>query len=122
MSKNRLAGTIYFKVDGQQHSAKGSWTYNLGKPKRTTITGPDRVHGYSEMPKAPFIDGVITDSADLDLAALQTLDAVTCTLELANGKTIILRDSWYVADGDVTTESQEIQARFEGLSAEEMKP
>ncbi len=27
---NRRAGKIFFKVDGAQHDAKGSFTYNLG--------------------------------------------------------------------------------------------
>ncbi len=120
MSKNRRAGKIYFKIDGAQHDAKGSFTYNLGGEKRETLTGSDGVHGYKSMPQAPFIEGAITDNAELDVAEMQALDEVTVTLELANGKTIILRDAWYVADGDVTTEEAEIQVRFEGLSAEEM--
>jgi len=119
--KNRRAGKIFFKVDGRQHDAKGSFTYNLGGEKRETIVGSDGVHGYSAMPMAPFIEGVITDSADLDVAATKALDGVTVTLELANGKTIILRDAWFVSEGDVTTENAEFQVRFEGLDAEEMK-
>jgi len=117
---NRRAGKIFLKIDGAQKDAKGSFTYNLGAEKRETIVGADTVHGYTSMPKAPFIEGAITDSGSLDVAALQALDGVTVTLELANCKTIVLRDAWYVADGDVTTEQAEIQVRFEGLSAEEM--
>lgn len=117
--QNRRAGTIYFKVDGAQYDAKGSFTYNLGSPKRETILGADRVHGYKEMPQAPFIEGEITDRGDLDVAALQAVDDATVTLELANGKTIILRNAWYAADGDIGTEDANIQVRFEGHQAEE---
>lgn len=118
---NRLAGTIYLKINGEQYDAKGSFTYNLGLPKRNTIVGADRVHGYSEEVRAPFIEGEITDSSKLDLQALQSLDGVTVTLELANGKVIVLRDAWYAADGDVQTQEANVQVRFEGRSAEEMR-
>lgn len=79
------------------------------------------MHGYKGMPRVPFIEGEITDRGNLDLAAFQALTDATITLELANGKTVILRDAWYSADGDVGTEEANIQVRFEGLSAEETR-
>lgn len=118
---NRRAGQIYLKVDGVQHSAKGSFTYNLGGDKREAIVGADGIHGYKSTPKVPFIEGEITDDADLDLAALMDLDGVTVTLELANGKVVVLSDAWYAADGDAQTEEANIQVRFEGKRCEETK-
>lgn len=117
---NRRAGTIFFKVDGAQYDAKGAFTYDLGAPKRDPIVGHDKVHGYKELPKVPYIAGEITDRADLDVRKLHELDGVTVTLELANGKTIVLRDAWYAGDGTGSTEDANLQVRFEGLSAEEM--
>lgn len=121
MPTNRVSGLLYVRVDGVQRNAIGNWTYNLGSPKREAVVGMDRVHGYKEMPQVAFIEGEITDQKDLDLAALQALEDATLTLELANGKTIVLRDAWYAADGDVGTENANIQVRFEGLSAEESR-
>jgi len=118
---NRRAGTIFLKTDGVQHDVKGSFTYNLGSPKRTAILGHDGVHGYSELPQTPFIEGEITDRADLDLAALEKLDNATVTLELANGKVIVLREAWFASEGDVETEAANIKVRFEGKSAEEIR-
>jgi hypothetical protein len=117
---NRRSGTLYFKVDGAPYSAKGSFTYNLGASKREAIVGADAVHGYKEMPQTPFVEGEITDSADLDVKTLLNLDGVTVTLELANGKVILLRDAWYAGDGNIGTEEANIQIRFEGISAEEI--
>lgn len=117
---NRRAGVLYLKIDGAQHDARGSYTYSLGPPKREAIVGADGVHGYKEMPQVPYIEGEITDARDLDLAALQALTESTVTLELANGKTVVLRDAWYAADGTVGTEQANVQVRFEGLSAEEI--
>jgi hypothetical protein len=116
----RVGGTLFVKANGEQLRAKGSWTYNIGQPKREAIVGADQVHGYKEMPQAPFIEGAMTDSAELDLSALLNTKDATCTLELANGKVIVLRDAWWAGDGNVTTEEGEIAARFEGISGEEV--
>jgi hypothetical protein len=119
-SPNRRAGTIFFKVDGQQYDAKGNFSYNLGSEKREAIVGSDAVHGYKATPQAPYIEGEITDRAGLDLKALQALDDVTVTLDLANGKTIVLRNAWFAAEGKVQTEEGNAEVRFEGRSAEEI--
>jgi hypothetical protein len=118
---NRRAGRLYFKTDSTQHDAKGSFSYNLGEDKRDGIVGTDGVHGYKTTAQIPFIEGAITDRKDLDLKTLLNLDGVTVTLELANGKTVVLRDAWWAGEGTVTTEEAEIPVRLEGISAEEMK-
>lgn len=117
---NRRAGVIYFKISGALQEAKGEFTYNLGKPKRTAIVGADSVHGYSEEPQVAFIEGAVTDRADLSLATLLAMDGELVTLELANGKTVSLRDAWYASEGSVKTKEGEIPVRFEGKSAEEV--
>lgn len=117
----RIGGTIEFKIDGEIYNAKGSWTYNLGRGKRETIVGADGVHGYKEMPQVPYIEGVITDRGDLSIDTLLKLVDATAMLQLANGKIIVLRDAIFAGDGNVTTEEGEIEARFEGVSAEEVR-
>lgn len=120
MPRNRRVGLLYFKVDGTQYNAKGNFTYNLGNDKREAVVGADRVHGYKVMRQVPFIEGEITDSGDLSLATLQNLDESTVTLELENGKSIVLRDAWYAHEGTGGTEEGGIPVRFEGYSAEEV--
>jgi len=118
--KNRRAGIIYLKVDGEVFDAKGNFTYNLGNPKREGIPGADRVHGYMEKVQVPFIEGEITDSQTLDLGRLQNITDATVTLELSTGQTVILKEAWYSADGDGNTEEGNIQVRFEGMSADKV--
>lgn len=120
MPNNRRSGALFVKVSGRQYDAKGNFTYNPGSPKRDAIVGPDRVHGYKELPQVPYIEGEITDASDLDLVVFTTLKDETVTLELANGKVFILRDAWYAAEGNVQTEEANIQVRFEGMSGEEV--
>ena len=117
---SRIGGTIFFKADGVQYKAKGNWTYNLGNPKREQIVGADGVHGYSEKPQVPMIEGAITDDATLDVSLLQNLVDADVILELANGKTVAMDRSAYTADGDITTDEGEIQVRFEGFNAREV--
>lgn len=116
-----IAGLLELKVNGEIQNAKGNFTYNLGKLKREAIVGPDRVHGYKGLPQAPYIEGEVTDRSDLNVEALLDIDDATITLSLANGKVIVLKEAWYAADGDVGTEEANIQVRFEGMSAEEVR-
>lgn len=121
MSSQRRGGIIQVQVGGVVYDAKGAWTYNLGKPKREAIIGSDGVHGYKETPQVAFIEGEITDRGSLNLKTLVTLTDTTVTLELANGKVIVLRSGWYAGEGTGNTEEGNIACRFEGMSADEVQ-
>lgn len=116
----RRGGTIAVKADGFVFLAKGEFSYNLGRPKRDPVIGSDGIHGFKETQQPAFIEGAITDDGTLDLAKLVTTTGATVTLELAIGKVISLRDSWYAGDGTGKTEEGEIPFRFEGARAEEI--
>lgn len=117
----RVGGILFFKVDQELFQAKGEFTYNINPVKRESVVGVDRVHGFKEEPAVLFIEGAITDSDELDLQDFQAIRDATITLETANGKVIVLRDAFYAADGDVTSSEGEIQVRFEGLGADEVR-
>ena len=120
MSNNRISGIIYFKVNGEQIRAAGSFSFGLGKHQREAVVGHDGVHGFKEIPTIPFIEGETTFDVDLDLDRLAEMDDVTVTLELSNGKTVVLRNAWFVNKDGLTgsTEEGKIPVRFEGKSAE----
>lgn len=117
----RVGGLLFLKVDGELFQAKGEFTYNINPVKRESVVGVDSVHGFKEEPKVVFIEGAITDSDELDLEGFQAIRDATLTLELANGKVIQLRESFYAADGDVTSSEGEIQVRFEGITGREIR-
>lgn len=117
----RRGGIIYLKIDGAIYSAKGSYTYNIGTPKRDAIVGATAIDGYKEVPQIPFIEGEITDNPNVDLQALTTAENATVTLELANGKVIMLREAWYASEGTGNTDEGNIGVRFEAISGEEIK-
>lgn len=117
---SRRAGIIFVRVDGGQLDAKGAFTYNLGAPKREAIVGSDAVHGFKETPQVAFIEGKVTDRGSLSVAALTAIEDSTVTLELANGKVVVLHGAWFAADGQAETGDGEINVRFEGDFAEEI--
>jgi len=117
----RRGGIIFVKIDGEIYNAKGSFTYNLGKPKRDAIVGADAIHGYKEVPQIPFIEGEVTDEPTMDLEKLVTAENATVTLELANGKVISLREAWYAGEGTGNTDEGNIGVRFEAKSGEEIR-
>lgn len=121
MANDLRAGIFYLKVNGTMHDAKGAFTYSLGLPKRETIVGADGPHGFKTTPQVPYIEGEITDARDLDLKKLCETVGATVTLELQNGKVIVLREAAYCGDGKVQTEEGNIVVRFEGKSAEEVR-
>ena len=121
MANRRVGGIIFVKVDGQLFNAKGAFDYNLGVLKREAVAGQDAIHGFKEVPQVPMIEGTITDDSDLNLQSLLETRDATVTIELANGKVIVLQEAWYAADGNVNTEEGEVEVRFEGISATEIK-
>jgi hypothetical protein len=120
MASQKRAGIISMKANGLIYNAKGNFQYNIGQPKREAIIGSDGVHGYKETPQVSFIEGEFTDTSDLDLQALVTMDNATITLQLANGKIIVLQNAWYAHEGTVGTEEANIGVRFEAINGEEV--
>jgi hypothetical protein len=118
---SRVAGLIELKVDGNIYLAKGNFTYNIGKPRREAVVGADTTHGFKETPQVAFIEGEITDRSDISIEELVSITDATVTLRLGNGKTIVLRNAWYAAEGTFNTEEGNGQVRFEGKSGEEIR-
>lgn len=119
----RIAGTCFLKINGEQVPLKGSFSFGLGRSTREGIVGPDRVHGFKELPTVPFIEGQITNTYEINLDSLSKLTEETIILELANGKIIALREAWSVNPDGLKGDTEEgaVDVRFEGLSAEEVR-
>jgi hypothetical protein len=116
----RIAGLLQVKVDGQIYDAKGDWDYDLGDPKAEAVIGSNGVQGYKETPQVPYLEGKFTDRGTLSVKALAAIRDATVIAELANGKTIVLRNAWYATNAKVNTAEAEIDVRFEGMSGEEI--
>lgn len=116
---NRIAGTANLTVDGKTYLLAGDFEYNPSKVTRTTLTGQDTVHGYSEMPRPGSISATLRDAGGLRVSDLNGMTNVTIVAELANGKVIIGRNMWTVEDQNAKSTDATIETRWEGPSVTE---
>lgn len=116
---NRLAGIAYLTVDGANYMLAGEFAYNVSKVTRETLTGQDRVHGFSEKPNPGSMSASIRDAGGLSVASFNAMTNVTVTVELANGKTIIGRNMWTVESQEVKTTEATFEVKWQGFSVEE---
>lgn len=119
-SRNRVGGVIELLVNGTRYSARGNWTYSAAESMREAVVGADRVHGFTEKPTVPYIEGELTDRGDFDLAEAAGLADGTVVLRLANGKGKVLRNAWAAGEWVGNTEEGNVSVRFEGLSIEDV--
>jgi hypothetical protein len=120
MASRRIAGVAYIFVDGQQYPLRGDLKVSVDTLEREGVAGQDGVHGFTEKPRVPWIEGAISDLGGLSLVALQQMEDVTVTAELANGKVYVLRNAWTSAAREFDAAEGQATVRFEGMSAEEM--
>ena len=115
---NFKTGFFHLRVNGKGYSAKGNFKYNLGKPKNEALLGSDgSVVQIKQTAQVPFIEGEVYDRPDQDLATVLQLNGGTATLELSNGKVVILRNCYYAGSGDVGTDEGNVTFRLEAFSA-----
>ena len=119
-SPNRVGGIINFTIDGNQIFARGNFKVTPGTVKREGIAGQDGVHGYTEMPIVPGIEGDLTTVQSQSLAALEGITDSTITAQLANGKTYVLSQAWTEAAFEIDTAEGKFGAKFQGMSCDEV--
>ncbi|MHB9833824.1 phage tail tube protein [Paraburkholderia terrae] len=112
---NRIAGVATVTVDGVQYMLEGELEYSPVTTKRETKKGQDAVHGYSEMPEAPYISGTFRDSGQITVALFNQMTNVTVAAKLANSKLVIGRNMWTVGDLAVKTQEGTMDIRWEGF-------
>jgi hypothetical protein len=112
------AGTASLSIDGVPYDITNT-AYFANVVKRETLKGQNAIHGFKEMPEAPYISGTIRDAATLSLAALNAMRNVTVTLTLANGKTVSGDGMWSTDLEEVETEEGTFKVKFEGYTVEE---
>ena len=118
---NRIAGTLYFKADGVNYLAKGSFNVKVTPSQREGIAGLDGVHGHKETPQVPYIEGTFSTEPGFSVDDLHGRDDATVTVELANNTAFVLRNAWFAGDGEINADEGEITGRFEGMSGEQIQ-
>ena len=116
---NRIAGVCYVKVDGAQLAARGNWMVNPLTIKRAGIAGQDGIHGYSEEPTVPFIEGDVSTMVEGRVEDLTEVTAATVQIDLANGTSYVLREAWFSGDLSINAKDGSYKVRFEGVDCVE---
>jgi hypothetical protein len=117
---NRLAGVASITVGGVNYLLQGELSYSPSTVMRDTLAGQDQVHGYKEMPVAPYISGTLRDTNNLTVQDFNQMTNVTVSLSLANGKSIVGRNMWCVKVQEVKATEATFEVRFEGQSVTEV--
>jgi len=118
----RVAGIAYVLVNGDQLPLRGNFTISPSALERTGIAGQDYVHGFSELPRVPYIEGDITTIPGLSLDAFEAMVNVTVQADLANDSTYVLREAWCRSAHEINARDGQVRVRWEGVSCDEMLP
>jgi len=118
----RIAGIAFLKVDGDLYPLRGNFTVSPSPTERAGIAGQDYVHGFSELPRVPYIEGDVSLVPELSMEAVASIVNSTVTAELANGKTYVLREAWCRSAFELNTREGQTRVRFEGVSCDEINP
>ena len=115
----RIAGVAYLKVDGVQYALRGNFTVSPSLLERQMLAGQDGVHGYTEMPRVPFIEGDISLQPGFSLTDAEAITNSTITAELANGSTYTLVNAATTAAYSINTKEGLTHIRWEGMNSNE---
>ena len=118
---DRIAGIGSITVDGTQLALRANLTVSPSPIEREGLAGQDRVQGFREMPRVPYIEADISVTKDLNVSSLDTQTDVTVVAGFADGRIWVLRNAWYRPPSDVNTHDGLFRARWEGLSCGEIQ-
>lgn len=110
----RIAGTTYFKIDGDQLSLTGGIEVPLNTLIRDDVIGLDGSIDTKETFKAPYIKGTFKVPKDFPTDKVTTAMNMTVTAELANGMVYVLREAWLSGEASFNAEEGTADLEFHG--------
>lgn len=82
----KIAGTTYFKIDGQQLSVTGGIEVPMNTKVRDDVIGLDGSVDYKETSRAPYTKVTAKVPKNFPVDKITSSDVMTITSELANGQ------------------------------------
>ena len=119
---NLIAGIGILTVDGIQMALRANMTVSPDSVEREGIAGQDRVQGYRELPRVPYIEAELSlqQSQVITDLALQIVGDSTVVSLLADGRTFQLNQAWYRGATEIASQEGQYRVRFEGMSCFEI--
>lgn len=110
----KVAGTCYIKVDGDQLTVTGGVEVPLSKYKRETI-----IKGYfKEEDLTPFVKVDVVKTPRFPMAKLQNNTNMTITVEFKDGSSYVLSGAYLVDEVKVTGDDGKVSLNFDGIAGD----
>lgn len=106
----KVAGTVYFKVDGEQLEVTGA----AEAPTTSTTRESLRPGYFSETDRVPYVKVDALFVPSFPLKKLQDATDMTVTVEFKNGKTYVLSQAYQVGEPVLTGDDGKVQLQFDG--------
>ena len=110
----RIAGTCYFKVDGEQLELSSKVEAPLTTKKRETLVSTTGVAGYKEEHRVPYLKATFFIPSGFPRAKLDESDDMSITTELANGTVYTLSGAYVVGEPSYDSEAGTAEYEFNG--------
>ncbi len=116
-----IGGKFTISCDGVAYYASGVFKYGGGFDKREAVMHSSGFAGFKSTPVVPYISGELIDNDSLALTDIANMTSSTITLDLSNGKQIVLRGAYSTNDNGLEVDTDgKIAIKFEGQSLEEV--
>lgn len=110
----KIAGTTFFKVDGQQLSITGGIEVPMNKKVRDDVVGLDGSVDYKETHRAPYTKVTAKVPKNFPVSKITDADNMTITSELANGQVYVLSGAWLHGEANHNPEEGTVDLEFHG--------
>ncbi|WP_413722695.1 phage tail tube protein [Sodalis sp. RH24] len=110
----RIAGTCYFKIDGQQLSLTGGIEVPMNTKINDDVIGLDGSVDRKETWRAPYVKGTFKVPAKFPVSKITDSSAMTITAELANGMVYVLSNAWLHNEANHNAEEGTADLEFHG--------
>lgn len=107
----KVAGTVYFKVDGEQLEVTGA----VEAPTTNSTRESLRPGFFSETDRVPYLKVDALFTPGFPLKKLQDASSMTVTAEFKNGRTYVLSEAYQVGEPVVSGDDGKIQLQFDGV-------
>ncbi|MHC0027049.1 phage tail tube protein [Enterobacter vonholyi] len=110
----KIAGTTYFKIDGQQLSITGGIEVPMNTRVRDDVIGLAGDVDYKETHRAPYTKVTAKVPNNFPVNKITTSDNMTITSELANGQVYVLSNAWLHGEANHNPEEGTVDLEFHG--------
>lgn len=108
----KVAGTVYFKVDGEQLEVTGA----VEAPTTNSTRESLRPGFFSETDRVPYLKVDALFTPGFPMKKLQDATSMTVTAEFKNGRTYVLSEAYQVGEPVVSGDDGKIQLQFDGVT------